>query len=155
MNWSRIWNVRRRFAQEQADRERQEMAKEALYESVGFHPRRDLDHDAIVAHGGDSYGEYYLYKCPKCGHPFLIESEADGFHLDLNDLSRNSGFPDFGQSIPCPECGHEWAGGHIANPHDGLVSYRDWLITPQEIHERGLDWIVRKKADAASAPDDI
>jgi hypothetical protein len=156
--WFMIWprfcsDVGRMSAQEDADRQWHDEAREAIYEDVGFHPRWGLDRDAIVARGGNSYGHYYLYKCPECGHPFLIECEADGFHLDLNDLSKDSFPPEPGQPMPCPECEHEWIVGHIANHNDGLVLYRDWLITPQEIQKRGLDWIVQKKADATSAPD--
>ncbi|HEY3897295.1 MAG TPA: hypothetical protein VGM54_01710 [Chthoniobacter sp.] len=140
------------YAREEANQQWHDEAREAIYEDVGFHPRWGLDREAILARGGHNYGDYYLYKCPKCGYPFLLECEADRNLLDLNDFKNEFNLPEAGESMPCPECGHAWVGGEIAN-HRDLVSYRNWLITPQKLHERGLDWIIRKKADAPSAPD--
>lgn len=51
-----------------------------LIQQLGYDPMGDLDHDAIAARGGDSYGCHVLLCCPHCRQPVFHDFEHDFFY---------------------------------------------------------------------------
>lgn len=110
-----------------------------MFRELGFHPRNDLNYQAIVARGGNSFGHFHLFKCPQCGHPALQDLEHDFFYRDLNDISSRPR----ADEMSCAGCGFQFTEYEIHEMVREPVSYPQWLITLAEVHQHHLTWIVR------------
>jgi len=117
----------------------QRNAQLAAFKRLGYDPVQDLDREAIVKRGGDDCGHFYLFKCPQCSHPLLAESEATVLHTDLNDLAKLGCINE--DPVPCPRCG--FVLDEIWDCSNKPDSYERWLLTPEEIRARGIQWILR------------
>jgi len=104
----------------------------------------DVDHGAAVARGGDSYGHYWLFKCPKCGHPVMHDFEHDYFHPDISRLDRRISMASCGDSHPCPSCGHIFISDQLWDFAREHWSYPDWFLSRDGIGRLGLDSLIRK-----------
>jgi hypothetical protein len=137
------WDIRQQWAWDEKQREWHGEVADAVFENVGFHPVEDLNPQAIVARGGDPYGAFRLLKCPKCGHPLLFDHEFDLVYLDLADFHNPVSGPTSEEPVPCPECGFSITFDDIAGAIHVPVRHKEWLFTPAEIEQRGLEWIRR------------
>lgn len=70
-------------------------------------PEEAINYDAVLSRGGENYGDedFAFFKCPSCGHVYLLEYEVDTVYLDGTDLSQRAGV--FNQSFKCLSCEQE------------------------------------------------
>ncbi len=102
----------------------------------------DINHDAVVARGGDRYGDYQLFKCPQCGHPMLLDFEHDYFYADILHLDRRGSF----ERATCPKCSLAFAADDLWELGRADWFHREWLLTPADAQLPGVREILRPVA---------
>jgi len=118
---------------------------------VMIEPSTDIDHDAVVASGGDYYGWHWLFKCPKCGHPVIHDYEHDWFYPDVRAMSPRVSLASCGDSHPCPPCGFLFVSDDLWAFSNAHWSYADWLLTRAEIDQHGLSHLLKLPSAGTSA----
>lgn len=78
-----------------------------------------IDYEEVFRRGGRNHEDedFALFKCPSCGHVYMLEYEVDTVYLDGNDLSRRVFV--FSGSFDCVQCGLT-----VPNTSHGLVRKR-------------------------------
>lgn len=68
-------------------------------------PETTMDYEEVFRRGGRNHEDedFALFKCPSCGHVYLLEYEVDTVYLDGYDLSRRVHV--FAESFDCVQCG--------------------------------------------------
>ena len=108
--------------------------------STDLVPETAIDYDEVFRRGGRNLGDedFALFKCPSCGHIYLIDYEVDTVYLDAGDLSKRSD-ADPG-SLRCVECGYEF---RPDEPIIGPKADKKFWVTWGELSASPWSWITR------------
>jgi hypothetical protein len=112
-----------------------------LLEAIGYDPIADLDHEAICARGGDTYGYHILLRCPECGHPVLHDYEHDYFYSDPHVMQR-AYLQSPGDTAPCPACGFTYTADDIWACSNSPDSMRGFFLTIDEVQQHSIAWVI-------------
>ncbi|MCL2310517.1 MAG: hypothetical protein FWC42_09690 [Proteobacteria bacterium] len=101
-------------------------------------PETAIDHDAIFRRGGENCGDedFALFKCPTCGHIYLMDYEVDTVYLDGADLSKRG---DLNVSFFCVSCKKEMPPG----PCVGTRAKEEFMVTWQELKTSPWSWAAK------------
>lgn len=110
-------------------------------------PESALNYDEIFQRGGRNLGDedFDLFKCPNCGHIYLIEYEVDTVYLDATDLSQRA--PVYNSSFPCVSCGQEVPEDE---PWIGPKASPRFQVTWDELEASDWIWAVYPKSSTDS-----
>ena len=121
------------------DRQKLLMNKLSGMKHTDLVPEEELDCDIIYRRGGANFGDedFAVFKCPHCGHVYLIEYEVDTVYLDGNDLSRRIGVWD--SSFDCTHCNTTVPDD---NPWIGPKQHPRFAVTWSELQNSDWHWAV-------------
>ena len=108
-----------------------------------FVPEEAIDYDEILRRGGQNWGDedFALFKCPLCGHVYLLEYEVDTVYLDARDLSKRVEVKLPERSFTCLQCAKTVPHGGWAGPK---VSAQ-FRVTWRELANSEWAWAARRK----------
>jgi predicted RNA-binding Zn-ribbon protein involved in translation (DUF1610 family) len=109
--------------------------------SIDFVPEEDLDYPEIFRRGGANFGDedFALFKCPGCGHVYLLEYEVDTVYLNPLDLSERK--PAFEESFDCVRCGRRVPDD---SPWVGSRQDRRFAVSWDELSSSEWRWITER-----------
>jgi hypothetical protein len=102
-------------------------------------PETAIDYDEVYRRGGHNFGNehFALFKCPNCGHIYLLEHEVETAYLDPSDLSiRVNVFKD---SLDCLNCSNRIPDNE---PWIGPKARSEFGVTWPELKASRWAWII-------------
>jgi hypothetical protein len=108
-----------------------------------FVPESAIDYAEAARRGADTYGDedFALFKCPACGHVYLIDYEIEMIYPDPDDLSRRVAARITG-AFDCVTCGNPFRGGEAII---GPKADPKFCVTWPELARSGWSWIARQR----------
>ena len=103
----------------------------------------DIDHAAVVTRGGDRYGDHQLFKCPRCGHPMLLDFEHDYFYPEIQRLERRFSF----EQAACQKCSVAFAAEDLWELGRACLFHPEWLLTSADAELPGVRELIRSAAN--------
>ena len=103
-------------------------------------PETAIDEAEVIRRGGRNLGDedFALFKCPSCGHVYLIDYEVETVYLDGTDLSRRARIA--GTSFACLGCG-AWMPDD--EPWIGPEASRRYGVTWKDLAASDWSWVAR------------
>jgi hypothetical protein len=105
-------------------------------------PETAIDYGEVIRRGGTNCGDedFALFKCPGCGHVYLMDYEVDTVYLDAGELSKRVSV--FAESFPCVECGNMLPKD---GPWVGPRARQEFGVTWTELVSSDWAWVVRQQ----------
>ncbi|WP_140627766.1 hypothetical protein [Methylibium rhizosphaerae] len=92
-------------------------------------PESAVNYEAVFRRGGRNMGDedFALFKCPNCGHVYLMDYEVDTVFLDGDDLSKRDDLFDESHPFVCSSCEQPMPNGVWVGPHAEERFQVTWL----------------------------
>jgi len=106
-----------------------------------FVPEAAIDYDEVFRRGGQNWGDedFDLFRCPNCGHIYLLEYEVDTVYLDADDLTKRAAVFLPQRSFCCVTCAQQVPEGAWCGPR----AERRFRVTWAELKASRWAWVVK------------